>query len=250
MAMNFDAELTTLRHSVLAIGALVLAGAAVADDCRLPPHGYTDWDLHVMVPLEPSSDFYERGQAIGRLIDSGCYSTSYLYVGGYAGDGFSHSWVSCRDKKRQPEPRHPRWTAEINYCPNGSAAPAAAPAIQPSTPPPKKPSACKSKDIERSWTRKSDGTNISIVGMGRGGGGSGIMNKSASKRWPRHVAKFFRIKQQANACEWTALCTTVHYNNANKGYNFSTEFCTLTLSADRKELTASGSHGTFTRGGK
>jgi hypothetical protein len=86
--------------------------------------------------------------------------------------------------------------------------------------------------------------------MGRGGGGSGIMNKSASKRWPRHVSKFFRIKQNGDSCEWSAQCTTIHYNTANKGYNFSTQSCTLILSDDKKQLSASGPHGTFTRGGK
>lgn len=229
----------------------VCVSTAHADTCPKLPRNMsnaTTYDLHLSLKRENNESedsFQNRVSADLETIYATCPAYKFI-VNLNADSYYRQGFFNCGSGGR-----HASWNADFNYCPSGAgsgAPPKAEPAKEP--PAPRKAKSCKAKDIERAWTRKSDGTNISIVGMGRTVGGSGIMNKAASKRWPRHVAKFFRIKHKPDTCEWAAQCTTIHYNSSNKGYNFSTDLCSLKLSDDMKTLTASGPHGTFTRGGK
>lgn len=114
--------------------------------------------------------------------------------------------------------------------------------------PPKPAATCGKDDINGTWHR-ADGARVLMTGVGVfGNGGHAIMDRYPEDRWPKGESKFRGVKEVA-ACRYEARCTTVTSRTSSDGYSYDVKdaACTLTVDPAKRVMTASGTHGVYTR---
>lgn len=114
--------------------------------------------------------------------------------------------------------------------------------------PPKPAATCSKDDINGTWHR-ADGARVLMTGVGVfGNGGHAIMDRYPEDRWPKGESKFRAVKEVA-ACRYEARCTTVTSRKSSDGYSYDVKdaACTLMVDPAKRVMTASGTHGVYTR---
>jgi hypothetical protein len=109
------------------------------------------------------------------------------------------------------------------------------------------PPNCGRRDIEGLWVRRSDKMRVSIDGV-HISGAVGIVMDGYGGQWPRQLPKFTDFSHTAGTCNYQATCVSARFvGGAGTGEAGARVACTLTLSPDKRVLTAPGNHGTFDR---
>ena len=114
--------------------------------------------------------------------------------------------------------------------------------------PPKPAATCSKDDINGTWHR-ADGARVLMTGVGVfGNGGHGIMDRYPEDRWPKGESKFRAVKE-VGVCRYEARCTTVTRRTTSGSSSFDVKdaACTLTVDPAKRVMTASGTHGIYSR---